>query len=323
MNGADQHSPAQNTARPQSHGAMIEVSSVSKIFGDVVAVSDVSFTIRGGVTALIGPNGAGKSTLFRMICGLTRPTRGTVRVLGADARSHKAVRGRIGLVPQQDALFERFSAQQFVEFSAAAFGVEQTAAATRHALGLVGLDHNEPKALSSYSKGMRQRVKLAAAIIHDPEVLILDEPLTGLDPVQRRRMIGLFHSLGEQGRCVVVSSHVMDEVARFGSRILMITQGRLAAEGDYRRLREMMDDRPHRIRIDVSAPRPFAASLVGSGAAVGVSVGEGSVIVDTVDVDRLGRELAPLALRLGARLSRVDPLDDDLESVFRYLVESR
>ena len=302
---------------------MIEVSSVSKVFGDVVAVSDVTFTVRAGITALLGPNGAGKSTLFRMMCGLTRPTNGTVRVLGADARRDRAVRGRIGLAPQQDALFERFSALAFVQFAAAACAVAGPEAAARHALGLVGLNPDDSKRLSSFSKGMRQRVKLAAALVHDPEVLILDEPLTGLDPVQRRRMIELFHGLGEKGRCVLVSSHVLDEVARLGSQVLVITQGRLAAAGDYRNLREMMDDRPHRIRIDVSEPRPFAAALVESGVVAGVSVGDGSVVVDTSDVDRLGRVIAPLARGFGARLTLVDPLDDDLESVFRYLVDGR
>ena len=170
---------------------------------------------------------------------------------------------------------------------------------------------------------MRQRVKLAAALVHEPEVLILDEPLTGLDPVQRRRMIELFHSLGDQGRCVLVSSHVLEEVARLGSRILVIAQGRLAAAGDYRELRELMDDRPHRIRIGVDRPRQFAAALVESGTAVGISVGADSLIVDTRDVDSLGREVAPLAQRLQTRLRQVTPLDEDLESVFRYLVERR
>ena len=303
--------------------AMIEVAGVSKRFGDVVAVSDVSFSVRPGVTALLGPNGAGKSTLFHMICGLAPPSKGSVRVLGADARLDRGVRGRIGLVPQQDALFDRLSALQFVQIAAATFGLEAPEDAARSALEVVQLDHGDTKPVSAYSKGMRQRVKLAAALVHDPEVLILDEPLTGLDPLQRRRMIELFHDLGDRGRCVLVSSHVLEEVARLGSRVLVIAQGRLAAAGDYRTLREMMDDRPHRIHLGVSEPRRFGAALVESGAVVGLSVGDSSLVVDTFTVDRLGRELAPLAGRLGVRLSRVDPLDDDLESVFRYLVEGR
>ncbi len=303
--------------------AMVEVNSVSKVFGDVVAVSDVTFSVRAGVTALLGPNGAGKSTLFRVMCGLTPPTQGTVRVLGVDARRDRRVRGRIGLVPQQDGLFDRLSAWEFVSFAAATEAVAEPRRAARRALEIVDLDADDSRPVSGFSKGMRQRVKLAAALVHDPEVLILDEPLTGLDPVQRRRMIELFHGLGDEGRCVLVSSHVLEEVARLGSRILLIAQGRLAATGDYRELRELMDDRPHRIRIAVERPRQFAAALVESGTAVGVSVGTDSLVVDTRDVDRLGREVAPLAQRLDARLSRVAPLDEDLESVFRYLVDKR
>ena len=304
-------------------GALIEVVGVSKSFGDIVAVSDVTFSVGPGVTALLGPNGAGKSTLFRMLCGLTAPTAGKVRVLGADARHDRGVRGRIGLVPQQDALFDRMGGLEFVTVAAVTEGMADGAGAARRALELVQLAPDDKRPLSTYSKGMRQRVKVAAAVVHDPEVLILDEPLAGLDPVQRRRMIKLLHGLGDEGRCVLVSSHVLEEVSRLGSRILVIAQGRLVASGDYRDLRELMDNRPHRIQVSVDRPRPFAAALVESGAAVGVSVGPDSVMVDTLDVTGLSCALAPLARRLEARLERVAPLDDDLESVFRYLVERR
>ncbi|WP_419916242.1 ABC transporter ATP-binding protein [Candidatus Poriferisodalis sp.] len=302
---------------------MVEVHGVSKFFGDVVAVSDVTFAVRAGVTALLGPNGAGKSTLFRMMCGLTPPSRGTVRVLGADARSDRDVRGRIGLSPQQDALFDRLDALEFTAVAAASQGVTDPEAAARHALGIVELDPDDGRPVSGYSKGMRQRTKLAAALVHDPEVLILDEPLNGLDPVQRRRMIELLEELGAQGRCVLVSSHVLEEVARLGSRILVIAQGRLVASGDYRELRELMDDRPHRISIEADRPRDLAAALVTSGTVVGVHIDGDVVVADTLEVDRLGREIAPLAKDLGARLREVIPLDEDLESVFRYLVERR
>ena len=302
---------------------MVEVHGVSKFFGDVVAVSDVTFAVRSGVTALLGPNGAGKSTLFRMMCGLTPPSLGTVKVLGADARSDREVRGRIGLSPQQDALFDRLSAQQFVQIAAAAQGMDDPRGAAGHALGQVDLDADDTRPVSGYSKGMRQRTKLAAALVGDPDVLILDEPLNGLDPVQRRRMIELLEDLGARGRCVLVSSHVLEEVARLGSRILVIAQGRLVASGDYRELRELMDDRPHRIAITADQPRPLAAALVESGAAVGVRVDGDTVVVDTAEADRLGREIAPLAQRLRTRLRQVTPLDDDLEAVFSYLVERR
>jgi ABC-2 type transport system ATP-binding protein len=302
---------------------MIAASGVSKFFGSVVAVSEVSFGIEEGVTALLGPNGAGKSTLFRMLCGLTPPSRGTVHVLGGDPRTDRNVRGRISLVPQQDALFDHLSASEFLEFAARTHGVAEPEAAARHALGLVELADVGSKRVGQFSKGMRQRVKVAAALVNDPEVLILDEPLTGLDPVQRRHMIALFHQLGDDGRCVLVSSHVLDEVARIGSRVLVIAQGRLVASGDYRDLRELMDDRAHRIRIGASDPRALATALVARGLVSGLSIDQRNVMVDTVDVDLFGRQVAALSVELGIRLTEVSPLDDDLESVFRYLVEGR
>ena len=315
--------PTVGTAPPAVRHGMIAAHTVSKFFGSVVAVSDVSFGIGRGVTALLGPNGAGKSTLFRMLCGLTPPSRGDVEVLGADPRADRDVRGRISLVPQQDALFDHLSAEEFIELAARTHAVPQPASATRHALALVELSDVGPKPVGEFSKGMRQRVKVAAALVNDPEVLILDEPLTGLDPVQRRHMIALFHRLGEEGRCVLVSSHVLDEVAKIGSRVLVIAQGRLVASGDYRDLRELMDDRAHRIRIGASDPRKLATALVERGLVSGLSIDDRNVIVDTLDVDAFGRQVAPLSVELGVRLTEVSPLDDDLESVFRYLVEGR
>ncbi len=302
---------------------MIAVNQVSKFFGSVVAVSDVSFAVNGGVTALLGPNGAGKSTLFRMMCGLTPPSRGSITLLGANARTDRDVRGRIALVPQQDALFDHLSALQFVTIAAESHGIENPAAVAHRALEQVELADTGDKRVGEFSKGMRQRVKVATALVNDPEVLILDEPLTGLDPVQRRRMIALFHRLGDEGRCVLVSSHVLDEVARLGSRVLVIAQGRLVAQGDYRDLRELMDDRPRRIRLGVSDPRRFASALVDHELVTALSLGDEQVVIDTHDIDALGRQLAPLAVELGIRLTEVNPLDDDLESVFRYLVEGR
>jgi len=303
--------------------AIVEVANVTKSFGDVVAVSDVTFSVGPGVTALLGPNGAGKSTLFRVMCGLTAPTRGTVRVLGADARNDRAVRGRIGLAPQQDALFDRLSAHRFVEVAAQTHGVAEADTASRRVLDLVELDADDSKVVGAFSKGMRQRVKLAAALVHEPDLLILDEPLTGLDPVQRNRMIRLFHQLGDDGKCLLVSSHVLDEVARLGSRVLVIAQGRLAATGDYRDLRNLMDDRPHRIRVAADGARVLAAALVERDLVNGVSISDDSLTVDTNDVDRFGRHIAVVARQCGVRLREVEPTDDDLESVFRYLVERR
>ena len=304
--------------------AMVRVDDVSKWFGDVVAVSEVSFDLEPGVTALLGPNGAGKSTLLRVIAGLTGPSRGTVEVLGVDPRKDVGVRGRMGLVPQQDALFDMLTALQFVTVAAATHGMEDPASWAAEALKTVDLDPADTRPCKSYSKGMRQRVKVAQAIVHDPAIVILDEPLTGLDPVQRRSLIALFRRLGDEGRCVVVSSHVLDEVARIGSRVLVIAQGRLAATGDFHALRELMDDQPLRIRVRADDARPLARELLGTEAVVGITLkGHDEFVVDSQDADAFGRAVAVAARDTGTRLREVTPLDDDLESVFRYLVERR
>ena len=308
---------------PNAPPPVVAVTNVTKAFGDVIAVSDVTFDVGPGVTALLGPNGAGKSTLFRIMCGLTPPSQGEVRILGQDARTDRDVRGRIGLAPQQDSMFDRLTARRFVEIAAATHAVSDPRDAAERSLAHVELDPTETKPVGAYSKGMRQRVKLAAALVNDPDVLILDEPLTGLDPVQRNRMIALFHRLGDEGKCLLVSSHVLDEVARLGSRVLVIAQGRLAATGDYRDLRNLMDDRPHRIKVATDHPRRLAAALVDRGLVDGVSVGVGSVTVDTTDIDAFGRRIAHVSRELDIRLLEVEPTDDDLESVFRYLVERR
>ena len=303
---------------------MIEVSSVSKWFGDVVAVSEVSFGVGPGVTALLGPNGAGKSTVLRVIAGLTAPSKGRATVLGRDPRVEVEVRGNIGLVPQQDALFDHQTALEFVTLAAVTFGLANPDDAARRALDLVDLDPEDRRSCRTYSKGMRQRVKVAQALVHDPQVVILDEPLTGLDPLQRRHLIGLFRRLGEDGRCVLVSSHVLEEVSRIGSRVLVMAEGRLAATGDFRDLRALMDDRPHRIRIRSSRPRHLAALLMEQGLAMGVRIEDGSTLtVDTVDAPAFGRAIAPLAIEARADVTEIRPLDEDLESVFRYLVERR
>ena len=306
---------------------MIEANGLSRWFGDVVAVSDVSFTIGAGVTALLGPNGAGKSTLLRMLCGLSPASRGTVRVLGADPRTDLAVRRRISIVPQQEAVFERMGALDLVRLAAVLTGVPEPEAAARNALSVVEMDADDPRPVTSYSKGMKQRVKVAQALVNDPAVLMLDEPLTGLDPRQRRHLIELFALLGEQGRCVLVSSHVLDEVERFGSRVLVIAQGRLAATGEYRAIRDLMDDRPHRIRVRTDKPREVAASLLLHAGVEGATVvparagREPAVLVDTTDAPTFRRSVAAIAHSLDAQLWEVSPLDDDLESVFRYLVQ--
>ncbi|MGI8479028.1 MAG: ABC transporter ATP-binding protein [Gaiellaceae bacterium] len=289
----------------------VVADGVSKWFGALVAVSDVSFDVGAGVTALLGPNGAGKSTMLRMLCGLARPSQGTVRILGRDPRADTGVTRLIGLVPQQEGVFEPLTVREFVQLAARLHGLPGPEAAAARALETVDLDPADARKLPAYSKGMRQRVKVAQAIVHDPSVLILDEPLTGLDPRQRMDMVTLFRRLGREGRCVIVSSHVLDEVERLGSQILVMSQGRLAAAGDFHELRALMDDRPLRVRVRTDRPRGLAGALLEAGTAVGVRIDGDEVLeLDTTDArDR------------GARLFEVRSLDADLEGVFRYVVE--
>ena len=302
----------------------IEISDVSKWFGSIVALSEVTCRVDPGITALLGPNGAGKSTLLRVLCGLTAPSRGEVRILGQVPRRDLSLNRRVGLVPQQEALFDPLRAVQFVRLAAELHSVPDPGAAAVAALRLVDMDPDDRRPVRTYSKGMRQRVKVAQALVHDPEVVLLDEPLEGLDPRQRLRMIELFRRLASEGRTVLISSHVLDEVEKFGSRVLVIAQGRLAAEGDFHAIRDLMDDRPHRLRVGTDQPRVLAAGLLSTGAVTGAWVqGAESLVVDTVDVATFRRSVSVVARDGGARLTEVVPLDDDLDSVFRYLVNRR
>jgi len=306
---------------PPRGGEVLAVQNLSKWFGDVVAVSDISFRLWPGVTALLGPNGAGKSTTLRMIAGLAAPSQGTVRVFGQDPRSDTAVRGRIGLVPQQESLFQEQRAVDFVALAGVLANVDDPEGRARDRLAKVELDPDDPRPIAQYSKGMRQRVKLAQALVHDPELLLLDEPLTGLDPRQRVHMTELIRDLGSEGVCVVVSSHVLEEVERLASDVMVIAQGRMAAHGDFHQIRELMDDRPHRIRVIASDARLLGGSLLTEAGVSGLTViDEHTVIVDTEDVTSFRLSIARVARACGVRLREVQPLDDDLESVFKYLV---
>ena len=299
---------------------MLEVESVSKWYGSLVAVSDVSFRIGDGVTALLGPNGAGKSTMLRVLCGLTRPSRGTVRLLGEDPHDNTELYRRIGLVPQQEALFPGMAGRDFVRLAADLHELPDPMTRAIDVMRTLELDPGDRRPLSTWSKGMKQRLKVAQALVHDPEVLVLDEPLDGLDPRQRLHLIDIFRRLGAEGRCVLVSSHVLEEVERLGSRVLVLAQGRLAAEGDFHQIRELMADRPNRLRIRTDRVKELAAALVSTGLVDGVTLDGDAIFVDTSDVGAFGRAVAPAARDAQARLFELVPLDDDLESVFRYLV---
>ncbi len=317
--------PPSSLPPPPSAGPMpmVRFSGVSKFFGELVAVSDVSFDVDEGVTALLGPNGAGKSTILRLLCGQARPSKGKLWVLGQDPRADPLVARQIGVAPQQETLFEVITALEFVRLAARLHGLDDPTGRAEAAIREVDLDLGDSRVVGTYSKGMRQRVKLAQAIVHDPPVIVLDEPLTGLDPRQRLHMIELFHRLGAQGRCVIVSSHVLEEVERFGSRVIVVSKGRMAAEGDFREIRVLMDDRPHEIRLRADDPRRLAVGLLERSLVGSVTLEDGSVVVETDDVRAFSRAVAPLAVDLDVELQELVPLNDDLESVFRYLVGER
>lgn len=304
--------------------ATIVAYDVSKSFGGLVAVSNISLAIQPGVTALLGPNGAGKSTLLRLLSGQANPSSGRIWVAGGNPRRDPDTRARIGLVPQQDGVFERETALDVVRLAAVLSGLDHPVDRARQALEVTEMDPDLPRGIGTFSKGMRQRVKIAQALVHDPLVLMMDEPLNGLDPRQRRNMTELVHRLGDAGKTILISSHVLDEVERFGSHVVVIAHGRLAAQGDFRGIRRLMEDQPMRIRIVADDIRSLTAALLHSGAIAGCTLhSEHQAEVTTRTTTMFRRHLPHYARELGQRLSEVTPLDDDLESVFRYLVGGR
>ncbi len=303
--------------------ATVEIADLSKWFGLKVAVSEVTLDFGPGVTGLLGPNGAGKTTLLRVVCGLQVPSQGTVRIFGRDPRRDPGVYARVATVPEDEAIYPELSGRRFVELAAALSGVPDPGSAAGRALDLVGLAADADRKLGEYSKGMRQRAKVASALVADPDVLVLDEPLNGADPVQRAHLISLFRRLGEEGRTVVVSSHVLAEVERMADRVVAMVDGRLAAVGTVATLRAAMSDKPRLVKVDCDRPRDLAAALIGVDGVAGVRVADGSVEVEATDAAAFARALPAAARRRGIRLSRVEPEDESLESVFRYLVEAR
>jgi ABC-2 type transport system ATP-binding protein len=301
----------------------VEITDVSKWFGPKVAVSKVSCSFGPGVTGLLGPNGAGKTTMLRMLTGLIRPSEGEVFVLGVWPRAKPSVYRKIGLVPEESAVYTQMTGRDYVRYAAVLAGVDDPKEAADRAIATVALEDAADRKLGGYSKGMRQRAKVAAALVADPQILVLDEPLNGTDPVQRLRLIKLFRRLGDEGRTVIVSSHVLDEVERVSDRVLAIVDGRLAAAGDVAAIRSAMSDIPYRVRVETSRPRRLAARLLEDDVVHGVAVEDGSLLVETRDLAALGRGVADAAVRADAVLTVFRPEDASLESVFRYLVGRR
>jgi ABC-2 type transport system ATP-binding protein len=295
---------------------------VSKWFGQKVALSDVTVEFTPGVTGLLGPNGAGKTTLLRVLTGLQVPSQGEVKVLGVDPRRDRSVYARIALVPEDEAVYPDLTGRQFVELRASLGRCPVPDEAAARALDTVGLTGAADRALGGFSKGMRQRAKVAAALVTDPEVLVLDEPLNGADPVQRAQLIDLFVRLGSEGRTVIVSSHVLVEVERMTHRVVAMVDGRLAAIGRIDDLRAAMTDKPRQVRVTADQPRALAAALVGVEGVEGVQLGADIIDVTTTDPVTLARSLPSIACDGGIRIRAITPADESMEQVFRYLVES-
>jgi ABC-2 type transport system ATP-binding protein len=300
----------------------VELSNVSRWYGNVVAVNDITMTLGPGVTGLLGPNGAGKTTLLHMMAGFLPPSRGEVRVAGAPAWRNPSVYRILGLVSEREAVHGFLTAWEFVLANAKLHRLPNPEAAARRALGLVEMTGAQDRRIDQYSKGMRQRTRVAAALVHDPEVLVLDEPFNGMDPRQRLQMMDLLHQLGDSGRTILFSSHILEEVEQVSGTVQVIVAGRLAASGDYRSIRRMMTHRPHVFSVHSSDDRRLAVALMGQASVTGVELSGAGLTVQAGDYGTFTRTLPKVALAEGIRVRRVLPSDESLESVFSYLVAS-
>jgi ABC-2 type transport system ATP-binding protein len=300
----------------------IELASVTRWYGNVVAVNDVTMTIGPGVTGLLGPNGAGKSTILHMMAGFLPPSRGTLTVGGEPTWLNPDIYRKIGLVPERDSVYATLTGTEFVRATARLHRLPEADAAAAHAIHMVDMAAAADRRIATYSKGMRQRIKVAAALVHDPEVLLLDEPFNGMDPRQRLQMMDLLDKLGTEGRTILFSSHILEEVERLSGTIQVVVAGRLAASGDFRAIRRLMTSRPHVFGIRSSDDRQLAAALIGRPSVSGVELSDAGLQVRASDYGAFSREIAVLAQRAGIRLLELLPSDESLESVFAYLIAS-
>jgi ABC-2 type transport system ATP-binding protein len=301
----------------------IVLERVSRWYGNVVAVNDISFALGAGITGLLGPNGAGKSTLLHLLAGLLRPSSGRVLIAGRPAWHEPSIYHDIGLVPEREAVHPFLTGRQFVDLAARLQRLPDPAAATERAIATVDLTSVADRAVGTYSKGMRQRVKIAAALVHEPGILLLDEPFNGMDPRQRLHMMDLLRSMAVSGRTILFSSHILEEVERLADGILVIYAGRLAAAGDYREIRRLMTDRPHTFRVRSSDDRRLASAFLAEPAVFGAELRDDRLAVQVSEFSGFTRIVARVARDAGVRLFEVAPTDDSLESVFEYLVTRR
>jgi len=310
------------TAAP-AISAPIVLDRVSRWYGNVVAVNDISFSLGAGITGLLGPNGAGKTTILHLLAGLLRPSAGRVLIGGRPAWGNPAIYRDLGLVPEREAVHAFLTGRQFVELAARLQGLPDAEAATARAIAIVDLESAADRAVGTYSKGMRQRAKIAAALVHDPPILLLDEPFNGMDPRQRLHMMDLLRSMAAAGRTILFSSHILEEVERLADGILVIYAGRLAAAGDFREIRRLMTDRPHTFVVRSSDDRRLAAAFMVEPAVFGSELRDDRLTIRVTEFSGFTRIVARVARDAGVSLFEVAPTDDSLESVFEYLVSRR
>jgi ABC-2 type transport system ATP-binding protein len=302
-------------------GSVVEVTNVSRWYGNVVAVNDVTFALGSGITGLLGPNGAGKSTILHMMAGFLKPSAGDVLINGEPVwRNHEHLYKNAGLVPEREAVFPFLTGYEFVLLNARLHRLADPEGAARRALAIVGMEAARDRRVGGYSKGMKQRIKVASAIVHDPPILLLDEPFNGMDPGQRLHMMDLLRRMAAEGRTIVFSSHILDEVERLAEQVLVIVAGRLAASGDFRAIRLLMTDRPHAFNVISSDNRRLAQALVGDETVLGVDLSDERLMVRTSQFAAFARAAPRIAREQQITLREVTPTDESLESVFAYLV---
>jgi ABC-2 type transport system ATP-binding protein len=303
---------------------VVVAEQVSKWYGQVSGLNDVTVNVPEGITGLLGPNGAGKSTFMKLITGQLRPSKGSVKVLGEPIWRNPHLYFQIGFCPEQDAFYERMTGLEWVTALVRLNGLsdkEATAAATR-ALTSVDLMEAANKKIGAYSKGMRQRVKLAQAIVHDPDLLILDEPLAGMDPIARRKSIRLIREWGRAGKSIIVSSHILHEIEAMTGNILLINNGRILAEGDVHQIRDLIDEHPHTVYVRAEDPRGLARDFLSRADVRSLRFEPGAVVIETGKPDAFYSRLTELAAsgEYGA-IDEVTSPDDNLQAVFEYLVK--
>lgn len=301
----------------------IVVENVSRWFGHVVAVNDVSMRFGPGVTGLLGPNGAGKTTLLSMMSGFLAPSTGLVTVAGMPAWRNSDIYSRLGLVPERELSFGYLTGRAFVRANAELHGLDRPGDATESALETVDLKEAADRRIGTYSKGMRQRIKLAAGLVHGPRILLLDEPFNGVDPRQRAQLMRLLRRMGEEGHTVVFSSHILEEVEQLARRIEVMVAGRHAASGDYGAIRRLMTDRPVHYFLTSSDDRALASLLIAQPSVAAVSVlSSGGLDLRVADLGAFAQGLPAWARSLDVTVTELTPTDESLESVFAYLVAS-